>query len=90
MVITGITDIKSTFWRFLKLFMRLLFLLVTGCNFALSVDPVTMTPASLDETLESKGTKKHMKRAHNNNDNQTSYQEKFLGLEKKQLENQVA
>ena len=70
--------------------MRLLFLLVTGCKAALSIDPVTMTPSSLDETLESKGTKKHMKRPHNNNDNQTSYQEKFLALEKKQLENEVA
>ena len=61
MITTGITAIKCTFWRFLKLFMRSLFLLVTGCNAALSVDPVTMTPSGLDETLESKGTKKHMK-----------------------------
>ena len=49
-----------------------------------------MTPSSLDENSEVKGTKKRKKRAQNNDDDQASYQEKILVLQKKQLENQVA
>ena len=49
-----------------------------------------MTPSSLDENSEVKDTKKRKKRAHNNDYDQASYQEKFLALQKKQLENQVA
>ena len=49
-----------------------------------------MTPSSLDENSEVKNTKKRKKRAHNNDDDEASYQEKFLGLQKKQLENQMA
>ena len=49
-----------------------------------------MTPSSLDENSELKGTKKRKKRAHNNDVDQASYQEKILAVQKKQLENQVA
>ena len=49
-----------------------------------------MTPSSLDENSELKGTKKRKKRAHNSDVDQASYQEKFLAVQKKQLENQVA
>ena len=41
------------------------------------------------KTLKLRVTK-NAKRAHNNDDDQASYQEKFLALQKKQLENQVA
>ena len=40
-----------------------------------------MTPSSLDENSEVKDTKKCKKRAHNNDDDQASYQEKFLALQ---------
>ena len=49
-----------------------------------------MTPSSLDENSEVKDTKKRKSRAHNNDDDQASYQVKFLAQQKKQLENQVA
>ena len=49
-----------------------------------------MTPSSLDENSEVKDTKKRKTRAHNNDDDQASYQEKFLALQQKQLENHVA
>ena len=42
------------------------------------------------KTQEVKDTRKCKKRAHNNDDDQASYQEKFLALQKNQLENQVA
>ena len=89
-IITRITDIRSTFWRFLKLFIRSLFFLVRTGNAASSTDPGRTTQSSLDENSEVKDTKKRKKRAHNNDDDQASYQEKFLALQKKQLENQVA
>ena len=89
-ITTRITDIKSTYWRFLKLFIGFLFFLVIASNAASLTNPVTMTPSSLDETLEEKDTKKSKKRADNNDDDQTSYQEKFLAPQKKQLQNQVA
>ena len=41
------------------------------------------------KTLKLRVTK-NAKRAHNNDDDQASYQEKFLALQKNQLENQVA
>ena len=69
--------------------MRSLFFLVITGNAASSTDPGRMTPSSLDENSEVKDTKKRKKRAHNDDD-QASYQEKFLALQKKQLENQVA
>ena len=90
MTTTRITDIRSTFWRFLKLFIQSLFFLVVTGNAVSSTDPGRMTPSSLDENSEVKDTKKRKKRAHNNDDDQASYQEKFLALQKKQLEDQVA
>ena len=48
-----------------------------------------MRPSSLDETSEVKDTKKRKKRADIKDDDQVSYQEKFLILQKKQLENQM-
>ena len=89
-ITTRITDIRSTFWRFLKLFIRTLFFLVRTGNTASSTDPGRTTPSSLDQNSEVKDTKKRKKRAHNNDDDQASYQEKCLALRKKQLENQVA
>ena len=89
MITTRITDIKSTFWRLFKLFIPFLFFLVIASNAASSTDPATMTLSSLGETLEGKDAKKRKKRA-GNNDDQASYQEEFLALQKKQLENQVA
>ena len=49
-----------------------------------------MTPSSLDENSEVNDTKNGIKRAYNNNDDQASYRENFLALQKKQLENQEA
>ena len=41
---------RSTLWRFLKLFIRFLFFLVTDANAASSTNPARMTPSSSDET----------------------------------------
>ena len=60
-----------------------MFFLVIAGNAASSTDPVKMTLSNLDENFTNK-------RADNNNYDQASYQEKFLALRKKQLENQVA
>ena len=65
-------------------------MLVRTANAASSTDPERKTPSSLDENSEVKDTKKHKKRAHNDDEDQTPYQEKILALQKKQLENQVA
>ena len=65
-------------------------MLVRTANAASSTDPERTTPSSLDENSEVKDTKKRKKRAHNDDEDQTSYQEKILALQKKQLENQVA
>ena len=65
-------------------------MLVRTANAASSTDPERTTPSSLDENSEVKDTKKRKKRAHNDNEDQTPYQEKILALQKKQLENQVA
>ena len=48
-----------------------------------------MTPSSLDENSEVKDTKKRKSRD-DQDDDQASYQVKFLAQQKKQLENQVA
>ena len=69
---------------------RFLFFLVITGNAVSSPDPGRMTPSSLDENSEVKDTKKRKKRAHINDDDQASYQEKFLALLRKRLENQVA
>ena len=74
----------------MKLFIRSLFFLVILGNAASSTDPERMTPSSLDENSEVKDTKKRKTRAHNNDDDQASYIEKFLALQQKQLENHVA
>ena len=68
----------------MKLFIRFLFFLVITGNAVSSPDPGRMTPSSLDENSEVK------ERAHNNDDDQASYQENFLTLLRKRLENQVA
>ena len=65
-------------------------MLVRTANAASSTDPERTTPSSLDENSEVKDTKKRKKRAHNDDEDQTPYQEKILALQKKQLENQVA
>ena len=65
------------------------FLVITG-NAASSTDTGRMTPSSLDENSEVNDTKNCIKRAYNNNDDQASYRENFLALQKKQLENQEA
>ena len=88
-ITTRSTDIRRTFWRFLKLFIRSLYFLVITGNAASSTDPGRMTPPSLDENSGVKDSEKRKKRAHNNDDDQASYQENFLALQKKQLENQV-
>ena len=62
------------------MFIRSLFFLVRTGNAASSTDPGRMTPSSLDENSEMKDTKKRKKRAHNNHDDEASYQEKFLAL----------
>ena len=69
---------------------RFLFFLVITGNAVSSPDPGRMTPSSLDENSEVKDTKKRKKRAHINDDDQASYQENFLALLRKRLENQVA
>ena len=74
----------------MKLLIRFLFFLVITGNAVSSPDPGRMTPSSLDENSEVKDTKKRKKRAHINDDDQASYQEKFLALLRKRLENQVA
>ena len=76
-ITTRSTEIRHTFWRFLKLFIRSLFFLVITGNAASSTDPGRMVQSSLDENSEVKDTKKRKKRAHNNDDDQASYQASY-------------